>query len=135
MVVKLVDPIIQSLLFILFLLSLDTDFDFSPRKALYMIIAWQIASAVMNFVLNAANQLRKERIAYLITTILYTPLFLFLERHVNEIWLTARYGEDPSIPVYQIIFESVAIIISFWYYVICFREIRGMIGKTSADEI
>jgi hypothetical protein len=130
MVAKLVDPIVQSLLIILFVLTLDTDFDFSPRRALYMIIGWQILSAVVNFILNVPTQLRRERIVYLVTIVLYMPLFFYLERHVNEIWITVRHGDDPTIPVYRIIFESVAIVISFWYYVICFREIRTMMGST-----
>jgi hypothetical protein len=134
MVIKLVDPIIQSLLFILFVYSLDTSAEFNYRKALYMIIGWQLISSVFNFIINPPNILKKERLIYLVVICLYMPCFFYIEAHVTEVWLTLRPGDNPDIPLYDLILESIAGLIAFWYYVICFREIREMMGKIYADD-
>lgn len=136
MVLKLVDPIVQSLLFILFIYSLDTSAEFSYRQALNLLVGWQIVSSIANLFFNPPNQLRTERLICLLLIIIYMPVFFYFQRHLKEVWVQLRQAlyDDPTIPLYDIILESIAIIIAFWYYTICFREIRMLMGKGYGED-
>jgi hypothetical protein len=133
LVFKLVDPIIQSLLIIFFVYCLDSDTDIQYQGILQIIIGWQILSCIANFFLNPPDLLKKERIAWFIIILLYSGLYYFVGNHVHERFIVVKQANNSTIPLYDSIFEIGGMIISFWYYVICFREIRAMLTSRTNE--
>ena len=133
LVFKLVDPICQSLLFILFIYCLDSDTDIQYQMILQVIVAWQILSSLANLFLKIPDQFKKERLTYLAIIVLYTGLSYFIQTHVQEKFVIIKQANNISIPIYESILETGTMLISFWYYVICFREIRAMLTSVNNE--
>jgi len=138
LVFKLIDPICQSLLFILFVYVIDVDNGFSDsgityRSVLELIIGLQVLSAIINFFINEPKQLKTERVMYLVTISLYL-LFYYINRNGNEKYLEVIGGGGPvKMPVHEILLMTAGLLITFWYFVICFREIRSLLRKANND--
>jgi hypothetical protein len=57
------------------------------------------------------------------------------ERMVKPRYVEIIMGTGPiEIDLVEIILMSVALVISFWYFVICFREIRDLLKTESSDD-
>ncbi len=125
---KLIDPIIQSVLFIVFLYCLDSQSHFSYRTIMLITIAWQLLSAFVNFIINDPKQLKLQRASYLVVIALFLVVYFYFERNTIETMIPLDQGLKPTIPLKQVILMSIAMIIAFWYNVICYREIRTIMG-------
>jgi hypothetical protein len=55
-------------------------------------------------------------------------LFFYLERHLKDKLIAIDETEEPYIHVYQSILMSGAVLLAFWYNVICYREIKSMLS-------
>ncbi len=131
MIFKLADPIIQCCIFVYFLYCLDAAIrEPSYRTVLLGLIAYQYGSAVLNFLLMYRDPrlFRKERIIHIITISCYMPIFFFAEKHVKEYSFGINELDRPYIHLFQSIFMGIAIVIAFWYFYICYREIRNMLS-------
>lgn len=134
-VFKLADPIIQGMLFIFFVYSLDEDFrEVSYRTLLMLIIGIQLLSLVVNLLFNPPELLKKERLVYAGTIIAYLVLSWFITRNFKENYLEIRHGDFPKLPLREVILDTTAIIVSFWYNIICFREIKTMLKNFDEEE-
>ena len=133
LVFKLVDPIIQSLLFILFIYCLDSDTEIQYQLILTLIVGWQILSCIANLFFNPPDQLKKGRMAFLITIVLYMTCAHFFLTNVHEKVVVITLANNIPINVYESIIQTITMIISFWYYVICFREIRAMLTSVNNE--
>ena len=60
-------------------------------------------------------------------------LFYFIHDNVEKINVVIKQVNGLAIPLYEYILETGAMIISFWYYVICFREIRAMLTSVNNE--
>lgn len=139
LVFKLVDPIFQSLLFILFIYSIDTDYinngGIPYRTILMALIGLQFLSFVINFFIKEETQLKNERLLYLATLVIYFLSFYFIQRMVNPKYIEVITGMGKEkLDFTEIALMTVAIIISFWYFVICFREIRDMLKSDNSED-
>jgi hypothetical protein len=135
LVFKLIDPILQSLLFIFFIYSIDTDSDTSYRSVLQLLVCLQLVSMVINFFISDENQLKNERFIYLGTIGLYLISFFIIGKTVNPKYVEVIMGSGPvKMDMLEIILMSVAVVISFWYFTICFREIRGLLKTEGGDD-
>ncbi len=132
-VFKLIDPICQSLLIIFCIYCLDSDSDTPYQTILQIIVGWQVLSCLANFFLNPPDLLKKERVAWLITIVLYMVVYYLVGGHVKEQYIVVKQANNLTITLYDSILEAGAMIISFWYYVICFREIRGMLTSVTNE--
>jgi hypothetical protein len=129
---KLIDPIGQSLLFILFIYGLDTDYTGNGgtpyNTTLYYILFAQIASTLINFFIKEENQLKNERAIYAVTITLYIVSFFFIRRAVPEKFIEVMAGDGMmQMPAIEIMLMGIGIVIAFWYFTICFREVRGLL--------
>ena len=131
LVFKLVDPICQSLLFIFFFYCLDSDTDTQYQVILDIIVGWQILSCLVNFLIRPVSLLKRARFLWLITMISYIVLYYFIEKTIPEKTIVLREAKNLNIPLHDMILEAGALIIAFWYYVICFREIRTMLTSVN----
>lgn len=103
MLFKLIDPIGQSLLFVLFLYCIDSEKHFSYRMVLYILVGWQLVSVFINMFFGALKLLKNERILYLVVMLAYMVFFYFFERSVKENFIALDHGASPSIPMNRVI--------------------------------
>jgi hypothetical protein len=123
---KLIDPVFQSALMIFFLFSLDTEKSFSYRTALMLIIGWQVFSIFIHLLFTDTKLLRKERLFCFILIVLYFALHFYFEKNGNEQFFALNEYETPTIPLYSMALASYAILLAFWYNVICYREFKTL---------
>ena len=134
LVFKLIDPVIQSLLFILFVYCLDTDSSTALMRystVLEIIIVCQVLSALINFIINEPQQLKMQRGLYLVVIALYALVYYYIARGKQEV-ISGR-GLTKMQPA-EIAILSVGLLICFWYYITCFREIRDLLAKAQKDD-
>jgi hypothetical protein len=127
LLLKLIDPIVQSALIVFFLYCIDTEKHFPYRSVLLILISWQMVSVFVNFFLGEYKLLKNERLLYLATIILYVIFFFFVERNVREQFVPIDEGVKATIPIRRVIVMSIGIIIAFWYNFICYREVRSLL--------
>ncbi len=122
---KLADPIIQSLLFILFIYTIDIPDIVSYQTAFYLLFSVQVASLAINFLLRFLDLLTTERMIYAVVVVVYMVIYFYMGGHVTEKLMRVNANtDDNAMPVYEIITRGVGILIAFWYFTICFREVR-----------
>ncbi len=131
-VFKIVDPIVQSLLFICFAYSFDRGNTF--RIILLIILVWQLFSAIVHFFLHIHRKLKGERLIYFFISLIYFGFynyFYFYYANISkEKYFDINDGDMPlSIPVHEFSIIVPGILISFWYYLICFRELNKILKK------
>ncbi len=126
---KTTDPIVQSVLFIVFMGSIVSSV---PYKAVFLVLfSWQLLSAAAHFFFRRTTMLRTQRKAHMIVALAYVAAYIYVsvavpEKYVQD--LTARGMEQ--FPVYSITLVALGLCICFWYSVICFREIKRILKKT-----
>jgi hypothetical protein len=125
---KLLDPVVQSVLIVLFLYCIDDEKLFPYRIIFFILLIWQAVSALLNFLLTGMKLLTNERTIYLATMCIYMLFFFFFERHVKEHFVAFDEISKPNIPLYRLITMTIAMAIAFWYNLICYREIRTMLS-------
>ena len=132
--IKLFDPIVQVIIFIYFLYCLDAEANgVSYRTILFVLIGWQTISALFNLFLNDPKLLKRQRVAYLIVNILFMAAFFFIESHVKEKDFGINETDIPFIHRNQTILMGGAIIIAFWYNVLCYKEIKSLMAGANKD--
>lgn len=127
LLLKVVDPIVQSALLVFFLYCIDSEKHFPYRTVLLFLIGWQIVSVLINFFLKGLKLLTIERVLYFATIIVYLIFFFFVERHVKEQFVPLDEGVKATIPIRRVIVMSIGVIIAFWYTFICYREVRSLL--------
>jgi len=127
---KLIDPLGQSLLFILFGYSLDSGISY--HMVLLMLACWQLLSWAIHFFIKSFKVLKNERFFYIISSLVYLLVYVYITKKVKENYIAVR---DPQgltqYPLHEIILVSIGLIIAFWYYVICFREVKVLFKKNT----
>ena len=128
---KLIDPIGQSLLFILFGYSLDSGI--SIHIIFLMLIGWQIASCAIHFFIKSSVKLLKnERSLYILTIAIYLPVYIYVTGKLKESFIEVRDARGLArFPAHEIIFTTIGLGIAFWYYIICFREIKWFFKRNN----
>lgn len=130
---KLVDPICQSLLLIFLIYCMDSDTETSYQTVLDILVGWQILSAIANFILKPADSLKQQRISFLVTICVYLGLTMVILRGVTEKVILIKQANNLSLPLYASIAALGTMILCFWYYVICFKEIRSMLTSVTNE--
>ena len=132
--IKLIDPIVQCLVFVYFLYCLDAEANGpSYRAVLLFLIGWQTVSALFNLFLNDPKLLKGQRLAYLIVNVCYMAAFFFIESHFSEKDFGINETDIPFLHRNQTLLMGGAIIIAFWYNVTCYREIKGLLAGANRD--
>ncbi|MCD6012377.1 MAG: hypothetical protein K0Q79_2239 [Flavipsychrobacter sp.] len=126
--IKLLDPVVQSVGIIFFIYCLDANTHISYRMVLIALIGWQMLSVIVNFFFWKLKLLKAERILFSICMLVYLGVFYFFERNVKENFVPLDTGLKPSVPMNQVVLMTVGVVIAFWYNVICYREFRKMFG-------
>jgi hypothetical protein len=125
---KITDPIIQSILMMVFVIFLLYSL---PHKIIYiLLLGWQFVSVFVHMGFKRATMLKEQRTIFMGVAIGYVILHI-----VVSLFLPEAHFEDNiasgriSIPVFATILTAIGLSISFWYYVICIREIRRILKK------
>ncbi len=129
---KIIDPIVQSLLFILFTYSIDSNM---PYGIIFLILlCWQLISAVVHPYFRRTSMLKKQRRAHLIVLAAYSVAYVAITFAVTEQYFEDRTGDGfIKLPIYNTALIAGGLIICFWYSVICLREIRRILKKGMED--
>lgn len=131
---KIADPIVQFGIFIYFLYCLDSNVQQpSYRTVLLLLVGWQIGSAFLNFFYRDTKALKTERLIYLAINISYMALFFFLEKYLPEKIFGINETDVPFIHRNQIFLMGGALIIAFWYNIICYREVKGLLSNITEE--
>ena len=125
---KLIDPIVQSVLFIVFLYCLDAQSHLSYRLIMLIALGWQMLSCVVNYLINDTHQLKIQRTGFLILAVIYLFVYYYIQHNVPETMIAPDKGFKATIPLKQVILMTVAMVLAFWYNVICYQEIRKILG-------
>lgn len=134
LVFKLIDPIAQFLIFVYFLYALDSEqVGVSYRGILLKLVGWQVISAVINFFFTDPKILKTQRVAYIVVNTLYMAFFFYAESHFKETYFGINETDPAIIPLNQSLLIAGAIIIAFWYNIICYREVRSMLAGANKD--
>jgi hypothetical protein len=131
LVFKIVDPAVQGLLFVLYLLNLDTESDQPYFLILLGLVFLQIISSIINFAVNPPDINKRQRIYYLIAL---TFGIIFYLAFKGEVYFALKRGMPENIRFYEIIREGIIVIIAFWYNIICFTEIKASLKSWNNDE-
>lgn len=129
---KIADPIIQSLLFMLFTYAIYSDEPYYvPYKlAFNLLLFWQLISAVAHQYFKRTTKLKKQRKYHLITVSVYLVLYLLISFIIPERIVEDRVSDGTlRIPIYSIGIVAVGLGICFWYSILCFREIKRILKK------
>ncbi len=120
---KLIDPIGQSLIFILFAYSIDGNISY--QLVFLFLVAWQLLSWAINFFIKTVKLKKTERLLYILSILLYAPAYYYVQHHFQEKFIIVRNPDDLTrFPVHEIILIVIGLVVCFWYYVICFREVK-----------
>jgi hypothetical protein len=128
---KVIDPAVQSLLFILLIYNIGTDTGAVIRKHFYLVFGWQLLSSFMNFFVKSVTLLMMERLFFLASVLLCAFLFVLYRKHTTYV---TRWSGMSVITFYDIIMLSLAIGAAFWYFLICFREARSLLKTTIGND-
>lgn len=132
-IVKIIDPIVQSLLLVMFIISLDEGGS-SYRSYFFSMIGLQVVSFIFNLVVRARKKLKKERWAYIALLAVWGVVYYYVKSHVHE-----RYfkGQDLGViarsGVYEFYLMLAGSVLYGWYSLICFREIKGTVKRRMKD--
>ena len=133
-ILKIGDPVVQFGIFIYFLYCLDSEVQQpSYRTVLLLLVGWQLMSAIANFFYRDTKALNTERLIYLAVNIGYMALFFFLEKHLPEKNFGINETDAPFIHRNQIILMGGALIIAFWYNILCYREVKGLLSNMTEE--
>lgn len=134
LILKVADPLVQVFIFIYFLYCLNAEvLEPSYRTVLLMLVAWQMCSAVLNFFYKDPKAQKVQRMIYLALNVCYMAAFFYLEKHLKDVSFGINETDDPFIHLQQVVLMGIALIIAFWYNIICYKEVRGLLGGTSRD--
>jgi len=131
-VFKLADPVIQSLIFIFLIYSIDSEDATPVRLVYYCLCGWQLLSWVINLFIRSIKQLTGERIFFLGTELIFLAIYFFVKKVVHEKNIHFMSAED-TIPLYEVILLTCALLIAFWYFFICYREVRDLLKTEKGD--
>jgi hypothetical protein len=114
---------------------MDTETEIQYQLILTLIVGWQVLSSIANLIINPPEQAKTARLAFLGIMILYMVGGHFFLTNVTDriIDITAFKAK---LPLYQSLVELGMFLLAFWYYIICFREIRALltsVNNQSAD--
>jgi hypothetical protein len=126
---KLLDPLLQSALFIFFIFSLDTQTHFPYRYILMFLICWQILSAAINLMFYKQKQLLAERISFLVAILVYGAYFLYAFRPAHENSPAIQASLPATGSTSTLVLLSVGLLLAFWYNILCYREFKSSFGK------
>ena len=130
LVFKLVDPILQSMLFIFFIYCLDANSGFSHQLVLLLMLGLQMLSLATNFFIQSEEQLKKERLFYLVAICLY----LVVSAVIMKGDFKYLFIIGPQADTMTNVLTAGIIVLSFWYFIICFREVRSLLTSQHAGD-
>jgi hypothetical protein len=125
---KVVDPIIQSILFVYFIYGLSMAGGIPYRRLFYLIVGVQMISVCVNIFIKDPKLLKKQRLMYAATMGLYLVAMIYFQRHVKETFFAFDIGLPATVPLHGLLWISGAMLIAFWYGMICYTEIKSMWG-------
>jgi hypothetical protein len=130
---KIADPIFQSVLLILLAYSFDyTDY---YKYFLPAILGWQMVSSIVHFFIRSKSKKKVERLIYFIlVSFSVWVLFYFRTHMADPAYKNFMQATWLEIPVPELCFVVTEGVFAFWYYLICFREIRSVLKKFRTEE-
>lgn len=125
---KITDPIIQSILMMIFIIFLLCSW---PHKIIYfLLLGWQFVSVFVHMGFKRATMLKEQRTIFLGVAIGYVLVHIVVSLFFPEVHFEDNIASGHiTIPVYATLLTAIGLSISFWYYVICIREIRRILNK------
>lgn len=133
LVFKSIDPVLQSLLFVFFLYCIDSETDIPHRDILLYLSGWQLISGIVNFFIKDPEQLRTQRLVCMVTIVAYMTFFTYFVNNVPEHMIALSKTDKPNYPLHEILLSGIALVIAFWYNLICYRELRAMLKGADGD--
>jgi hypothetical protein len=133
-VIKTIDPIVQALLLVWFIYSLDTAGD-SYKIIFFALLLEQMLSIIYNFFTHFRRKLKTERILFLIAMGLWGAMYVYVKAFVKE-----KYFQDHDLSliartgVYDFSLLVAGSVLTAWYAIICFREIKGTIKRRFKED-
>lgn len=132
LVFKFVDPIVQSGLFIFFIYCLDTNAETPYPRALLFLLGTQLASFIINIFVTAEELLKKERLVFIFCLAAYLTGAYFIVKTAHRT-VFELFSVELHATVLNVGILTGLTLISFWYFIICVREVRSMLPSMSDD--
>lgn len=130
-IIKIIDPVIQTLLIILVFFIFDKKGTRYHQVMLYL-IRFQLVSVVLNLFLKFSKKLVYERVLSFIamSVWLFGYIRIYAERRIDEKFATVILGKGfTQIGLLDTIFMLTGLAIAFWYFSISFREVNFLLQR------
>ena len=97
-----------------------------------MLLKLQLASSIVHFFLKFQKKLKYERLLSIVAILLWIALYKYFAEHyeLQEHYITFIEGKGVNkIGMNDFTVMLVGLVVGFWYYSICLREIRVLAKK------
>lgn len=132
---KIIDPVIQSGLYVYIIYyGLDPSYYNPFDKLMLLLPVVQLVSAIVNLFIKEKGLAQGKRVFFLVLMVAYTVGFHLAIRKIKEVYVGLDETETPTIPLYLTIFSVVSFVISFWYTVVCYIEIKGLLDSANKGD-
>lgn len=126
---KIVDPTIQTLLLMYYFYVLDEGGN-SFRTVFFALLATQVVSLVVNYFLEFYKKRKLERLFFAVVLAIWSLIYYYVSTQVKEVAVTdfdlqmfAKTG------IHDFYVMLAGLIVSAWYFSICFREVASVSKK------
>ena len=123
---KIIDPTVQTLLLMYYFYALDAGGD-SFRTVFFELLALQVISIIINYFLDFYKKRKLERMVFVFVLVLWAVVYYYVKTKVKEVVVTdfdldvfAKTG------IHDFYLMLAGLVVSAWYFSICFREVRSV---------
>ncbi len=126
---KIVDPLIQTALLIYYFYTIDEGGDWS-RKIFWLLLVFQVVSFGINYFLPFYKKKKIERWAFALSLVIWLGIYYYVTNKVKEVVVTdldlKRFAVN-GVHNFYLMFSG--LLVSVWYFSICFREVTKILKK------
>ena len=129
---KIIDPIFQSLLFMVFTYAIYSvpPYELSYRVPFVILMLWQLFSALAHLSFKRVTKLKQQRKYHLSVFSVFLLIYFIYSVFIPEKFVEDRVPDGTvQIPLYSMVLAAIGLGVCFWYSIICFREIRRILNK------
>lgn len=131
-VVKAIDPVLQSILFVSYFFYIDKKGS-RYRFILMLLIRFQVFSSIYHLFLRFSKKRKVERILFLISAVAWMGFYHYAYLHFKEYYFVIPEGARgyQKMPLIDMTIMTLGLGIGFWYFLICMREVTHLAEQKS----
>lgn len=126
---KIVDPVAQTALLMYYFYVLDEG-GTSFRTVFFALLVIQVVSFTANYFLDFYKKLKIERVLSIGVLLIWFALYYYVTTHVREVHVTdLDLSVFAKTGIHDFYLMLTGLVISIWYFSVCFREMRWIVKR------